>query len=98
MASAMTVLAYGGMSYEDAYKNARQYDHLQDAVKWGTELIKAHVSANVFYCQVGNGDIDHHSVLKRLLNENNSFRYGVHIFSPKKPKGNGVHIQSNPEK
>ena len=60
MASAMTVLAYGGISYEDGYKNAGQYEYLQDAVKWGTDyLIKAHVSPNEFYCQVGNGDIDH---------------------------------------
>ena len=60
MASAMTVLAYGGISYEDAYKNAGQYSYLQDAVKWGMDyLIKAHVSPNEFYCQVGNGDIDH---------------------------------------
>ena len=60
MASAMTVLAYGGISYEDAYKSAGQYSYLQDAVKWGTDyLIKAHVSPNEFYCQVGNGDVDH---------------------------------------
>ena len=60
MASAMTVLAYGGISYEDGYKSAGQYEYLQDAVKWGTDyLIKAHVSPNEFYCQVGNGDIDH---------------------------------------
>ena len=56
----MTVLAYGGISYEAAYKSAGQYTYLQEAVKWGTDyLIKAHVSPNEFYCQVGNGDIDH---------------------------------------
>ena len=36
-----------------------------------------------------------HSVLEDLLNENNSSRYGVHVFPPKKPRGKGVHIQSN---
>merc|ERR1719499_2664744 len=60
MASAMTVLAYGGILYEDGYKEAGQYSYLQSTVKWGTDyLIKAHVSQNEFYCQVGNGDIDH---------------------------------------
>ena len=60
MASAMTVLAYGGISYEQAYKSSGQYTYLQDTVKWGTDyFIKAHVSENEFYCQVGNGDIDH---------------------------------------
>ena len=60
MASAMTVLAYGGISYADAYKQAGQYEYLQATVKWGTDyFIKAHVSQNEFYCQVGNGDIDH---------------------------------------
>jgi hypothetical protein len=33
-------------------------------------------------------------VLEGLLNENSS-RYGVHVFPPKKPKGKEVHIQSN---
>ena len=60
MASAMTVLAYGGITYEDGYKTAGQYEYLQEAVRWGTDyLIKAHVSPDEFYCQVGNGDIDH---------------------------------------
>ena len=60
MASAMTILAYGGISYEAAYKAAGEYSYLQSTVKWGTDyLIKAHVSPNEFYCQVGNGNIDH---------------------------------------
>jgi hypothetical protein len=36
-----------------------------------------------------------HSVLEGLLNENNSSRYGVHVFPIKKPRGKGVHNQSN---
>jgi hypothetical protein len=36
-----------------------------------------------------------HNVLEGLLNENNSSLYGVHVFPPKKPRGKGVHIQSN---
>ena len=60
MAGAMTVLAYGGISYGAGYEAAGEMDNLKDAIKWGTDyLIKAHVSPNEFYCQVGNGVIDH---------------------------------------
>ena len=60
MAGAMTVLAYGGISYGAAYETAGEMEHLKEAVKWGTDyFIKAHVSPNEFYCQVGNGVIDH---------------------------------------
>ena len=56
----MTVLAYGGISYGAAYETAGEMEHLKEAVKWGTDyFIKAHVSPNEFYCQVGNGVIDH---------------------------------------
>jgi hypothetical protein len=56
----MTILAYGGISYGAAYEAAGQMTYLKEAVKWGTDyIIKAHVSPNEFYCQVGNGDIDH---------------------------------------
>ena len=60
MAGAMTILSYGGISYASAYKASGQMEYLLDAVKWGTDyIIKAHVSAEEFYCQVGNGDVDH---------------------------------------
>merc|ERR1711971_417700 len=60
MAGAMTILAYGGISYASAYEAAGQMEYLKDAIKWGTDyIIKAHVSPNEFYCQVGNGVIDH---------------------------------------
>ena len=60
MASAMTVLAYGGIMYPEAYNDAGLFSYLQSSVKWGTDyFIKAHTGPNEFYCQVGNGDIDH---------------------------------------
>ena len=60
MASAMTVLAYGGISYEDNYRAAGEYKNLLDAVRWGTDyFLKAHVSPNELYCQVGDGHADH---------------------------------------
>ena len=34
MASAMTVLAYGGIMFEDGYKAAGQYSYLQSSVKY----------------------------------------------------------------
>jgi hypothetical protein len=35
-------------------------DDVRKAIKWGTDyFIKAHVSQNVLYGQVGNGDVDH---------------------------------------
>ena len=50
----MTVLAWGGISYEAGYKSAEEWDYLLDAVKWGTDyFIKCHVSDDVFYGQVG---------------------------------------------
>lgn len=62
MAGAMTILSWGGISYESGYDKAGMLTYLQEAVKWGTDyLIKAHVSPNEFYGQVGNGDFDHAS-------------------------------------
>ena len=52
-AAAMTVLAWGGISYKDGYQAAGEYDNLLDAIKWGTDFfIKCHVSDNEFYGQV----------------------------------------------
>ena len=52
-AAAMTVLAWGGISYKEGYKSACEYDNLLKAIKWGTDFfIKCHVSDNEFYGQV----------------------------------------------
>lgn len=60
MASAITVLAWGGIAYPEGYAKAGQTNYLLDAVKWGTDyFIKAHVSENEFYGQVGDGYADH---------------------------------------
>ena len=49
----MTVLAWGGISYEAGYRSAGEFEYLLDAVKWGTDyFIKCHVSDNEFYGQV----------------------------------------------
>ncbi|XP_023342709.1 endoglucanase 7 isoform X2 [Eurytemora carolleeae] len=60
LASALTVLSWGGLTFMSGYQEAGQLGYLEDAVKWGTDyIIKAHVEDNVFYCQVGSGEIDH---------------------------------------
>lgn len=52
-AAALTVLAWGGISYKAGYETAEEFDNLLDAVKWGTDwFIKCHVSDNEFYAQV----------------------------------------------
>ena len=60
MAGALTILSWGGISYEEGYVKAGMLEYLRDAVKWGTDyFIKCHVSPNEFYGQVGDGHIDH---------------------------------------
>jgi len=62
MASSVTMLAWGGISYQQGYNEAGMLEYLRDAVKWGTDyFIKAHVSPNEFYGQVGDGFKDHAS-------------------------------------
>jgi len=60
MASAMTLLSWGGIEYGDGYHRARQKGELLSLVRWGADwLMKAHPSEDVFYAQVGNGALDH---------------------------------------
>ncbi|MEM8611646.1 MAG: glycoside hydrolase family 9 protein, partial [Cyanobacteria bacterium P01_H01_bin.105] len=64
MASSLTLLAWGGLEYRDAYKESKQLDELLDTVRWGTDyLLKAHVSdgqtTQALYAQVGDPTIDH---------------------------------------
>ena len=64
MSANNTMLAWGGIEYEDAYREAGQFDELLEAVKWGTDyFLKAHVSnggqTERFYVQVGDGHADH---------------------------------------
>jgi endoglucanase len=60
MAGAMTMLAWGGIEFSDGYRKSGQWDFLLDAVRWGDDwLMKAHPGADVFYGQVGRGDLDH---------------------------------------
>ena len=54
MASAMTLLSWGGIDYRYGYIAAGQHWNLLRAVKWGVDyLMKCHVAKNEFYGQVG---------------------------------------------
>ena len=60
MASAMTVLAWGGIQFQGGYRAARELRQLHSAVRWGADyLIKCHVGHDELYGQVGRSDIDH---------------------------------------
>ncbi len=60
MAGAMTVLAWGADQYRDGYAASGQLSRIMESIKWGTDwIMKAHSAPNVFWGQVGRGDLDH---------------------------------------
>ena len=64
MTANSTMLAWGGIEYQEAYQQAGQFDELLEAVKWGTDyFLKCHISeggkTKELYVQVGDGDADH---------------------------------------
>ena len=59
LASAMTLLSWGGIDYKYGYIAAGQYRELLKAIKWGMDyLIKCHISKNELYGQVSHRTID----------------------------------------
>lgn len=60
MAFTSTMLTWGLLSYSHAYREAGQYEHGLDAIKWATDyFIKCHVAPNEFYGQLGDFSLDH---------------------------------------
>lgn len=60
MAWTTTLLAWGGISWPEAYSAAGQLEELRKAVKWATDyFIKCHVNETTFYGQVGDFTLDH---------------------------------------
>ena len=65
LASTLSTLAWGGLSFRAGYEAAGQLDELLAAVRWGTDyLLKAHGtradgSTSYFVAQVGNAANDH---------------------------------------
>jgi endoglucanase len=60
MASAVTLLAWGGLEYYQGYRKCGQWGWLLNNLKWADDyLIKCHTSPNEFYGQIGIGMTDH---------------------------------------
>ena len=60
LASALTVLSWGGLQYEEGYRLAGQLEQLMETVRWGTDyLLKCHTAEYELYGQVGNSELDH---------------------------------------
>ncbi|XP_021935330.1 endoglucanase 11-like, partial [Zootermopsis nevadensis] len=60
MAFTVTTIAWGALDQEAGYTKANALEDVRKAIKWGTDyFIKAHVSQNELYGQVGQGDVDH---------------------------------------
>lgn len=55
-----TLLAWGVLDYHPAYEAAGELENAVYSIKWELDwLMAAHPSPNVFYAQVGDGDLDH---------------------------------------
>lgn len=60
MAASMTLLSWGGIEFHSGYGRAGEWDNLLRTMRWGADwLMRAHPEPNVFYAQVGRGDLDH---------------------------------------
>lgn len=53
----MTVLAWGGIEFEQGYRLAFQLDYFKESLQWGTDyIIAAHTSKYEFVAQVRRSD------------------------------------------
>jgi len=60
MAATVTMVAWGGVDFAQAYEDAGQMDHLRNNLRFVNDyFINAHPSANELYGQVGLGGPDH---------------------------------------
>ncbi|HOV25426.1 MAG TPA: glycoside hydrolase family 9 protein [Pseudobacteroides sp.] len=60
MAYTSTMLAWSVYEDRDAYVKSGQLPYILDNIKWATDyFIKCHPSPNVYYYQVGDGQLDH---------------------------------------
>lgn len=60
MAYSAAMLAWAVYEEEEAFVQSGQIDYILEAIKWVSDyLIKCHPEANVFYYQVGDGNLDH---------------------------------------
>lgn len=60
MAAMTTVMAWGLIEFKQGYVAAGELQNAEAAVRWSLDyFIKAHPSANEFYGQLGDGNVDH---------------------------------------
>ena len=60
MSYSATMLAWSYLVNEETYKQTGQDVYMLDEVKWVNDyFIKCHPEENIYYYQVGNGDVDH---------------------------------------
>lgn len=60
MAFSASVVGWGILEFWDAYEESGQLVYALDNIRWVSDyFMKAHVSENEFYAQVGDGVIDH---------------------------------------
>ena len=59
-AGTLTLIAWSGIEFKEGYEKAGQYQYMLDMVKWGADyFVKCHPEKDVFYIQVGDGNLDH---------------------------------------
>jgi len=60
LASSVTLLAWGGVEYRQAYQDSGQLPYFLNNLRFVNDyFIKAHTAPNELYVQVGDGDWDH---------------------------------------
>lgn len=60
MAYTSAMLAWSVYEDTDAYKQSGQYEYICDTIRWVNDyLIKCHPEDEVYYYQVGDGNVDH---------------------------------------
>lgn len=60
LAFTMTTLAWGIIEFEQNLVSKNEFDHAQEALRWGCDyLLNAHVAPDVLYVEVGDGFSDH---------------------------------------
>ncbi|KOM42110.1 hypothetical protein LR48_Vigan04g230800 [Vigna angularis] len=60
MAFTVTTLAWAAIFYKEEFKDAKEMDHLIDAIRWGTDyFLKASSRRKRLYVEVGDAEEDH---------------------------------------
>ena len=58
--SAMTLMTWSGIEFEDGFRNSNQMDELRDTIRWHADwCVAAHPEPNAFVGQIGQGPESH---------------------------------------